>query len=150
MSASPPWGRLKDAAATKRDDAARRLAAAVRAGAEARRKAATLRDYRGEYEQKLANVSASGIDATTLRNYQAFLAQLDRAIALQAEQIARADSDLVAAKSRWTAEHRRTESFQALDDRHSGVQALAERRREQKQADEWVTQSQQRRAPPAR
>ncbi|MEO8135882.1 MAG: flagellar export protein FliJ [Betaproteobacteria bacterium] len=141
---------MKGLAATQRDTAAQRLATAVRACDEARKKAAMLLQYRGEYESRLANVSGSGIGATALRNYQSFLANLDRAMAQQAEQVVHAERDLNNAKVLWIDLHRRTESFQALDDRHVDAQATIARRLEQKQADEWVTQSHHRRLAPAR
>jgi flagellar FliJ protein len=132
-------------ASTQRDAAAQRLAGAVTAGEDAKQKLQTLVQYRGEYEQRLSHVAGTGIDANALRNYQGFLANLDRAIDQQRHVVLRAERETHNARLFWTALHRRTESFQVLDDRHVEEQATITRRHEQKQADDWVVQAKHRR-----
>ena len=145
MKTTPPWTRLKDLAAQERDASAQKLAQSIRVRDEAEKKLVTLLGYRTEYEVRLATSSVEGIDATTLRNYRTFLAQLDKAVALQRDCVANAQRDMDRATQLWITDHKRTETFQILDERVVGQQAAAARRAEQKQADEWVSQTHSRR-----
>ena len=134
---TPPWDRLKELAAKKRDAHAQRLGNYTRERDDAARRLEMLIGYRADYETRLANAARSGIDPDQLRNYQAFLAQLERAIAQQAEIVGAAERNVHGAKAQWTSEHQRVESFQALDERHLNGVARAEQRRAQKLTDEW-------------
>ena len=141
MKQAPPWDRLKDIAAKRRDAQAQRLGALTRERDEAARRLEMLLGYRADYEARLANASRGGIDPTELRNYQAFLAQLTRAIAQQSEIVGAADRSVHGAKAQWTSEHQRVESFQALDERHATGVAREEQRRAQKLTDEWSSRN---------
>jgi flagellar FliJ protein len=134
---APPWDRLKDIAARRRDAHAQRLGAVTRDRDEAAKRLELLLGYRADYEARLANASRDGIDPIELRNYQAFLAQLTRAIAQQTDIVAAADRNVRGTKAQWTSEHQRVESFQALDERHATGAAREEQRRAQKLTDEW-------------
>ena len=137
MKHAPPWDRLKDIAAKRRDAQAQRLGALTRERDEAAKRLEMLVGYRADYEARLANASRGGIDPTELRNYQAFLAQLTRAIAQQTDIVGAAEGSVRGAKTQWTSEHQRVESFQALDVRHATGVAREEQRRAQKLTDEW-------------
>jgi flagellar FliJ protein len=141
MKQAPPWDRLKDIAAKRRDAQAQRLGALTRERDEAARRLEMLLGYRADYEARLANASRGGIDPTELRNYQAFLAQLTRAIAQQSEIVGAAERSVHGAKAQWTSEHQRVESFQALDERHATGVAREEQRRAQKLTDEWSSRN---------
>ncbi|HVO86984.1 MAG TPA: flagellar export protein FliJ [Casimicrobiaceae bacterium] len=145
MKIAPPWNRLKDVAAKRRDESAQRLADAQRARDEAQKKLDTLLGYRAEYESRLASTAGKGIDAMTLRNYRTFLSQLDRAVHQQRDALTLAQHDMDRATQAWVADHKRTETYQLLDDRSLEAEAAVERRTEQKQVDEWVTQKHHRR-----
>jgi flagellar protein FliJ len=136
-----PWERLKDVAAKRRDAHAQRLATLTRERDDAVRRLEMLVGYRGDYEARLAQASRTGIDRSELRNYQAFLAQLERAIAQQAEIVGAAERNVGGAKAQWTSEHQRVESFQVLDGRHLTGIARDEQRRAQKLTDEWSMRS---------
>jgi flagellar FliJ protein len=138
MNAAPPWERLKDLAARRRDAQAQRLSAATRELEEAQRRLDMLVGYRTDYQGRLAQASGRGIDLEQLRNYQAFLAQLERAIAQQAELLERAARAVQAAKAQWSSERQRVDSFQALEGRHLTVVARNQQRREQKLTDDWA------------
>ena len=137
MKHTPPWDRLKDLAAKRRDAQAQRLGTLTREHDEAKKRLEMLLGYRADYEARLANASRGGIDTNELRNYQAFLAQLTRAIAQQSDIVGTADRNVRGAKAQWTSEHQRVESFQALDHRHANGVAREEQRRAQKLTDEW-------------
>jgi flagellar FliJ protein len=141
MSRTPPWERLKELAEKKRDAQAQRLAALTRERDEAQQRLAMLVTYRTEYQARLAEASSQGIDLTRLRNYQAFLAQLERAIAQQTDLLAQAERGVAGAKAQWTSERQRVESFNALDERHHTSVARDEQRRAQKLTDEWASRN---------
>jgi flagellar protein FliJ len=147
MKATPPWPKLKGVAAQRRDASAQRLAETIKLRDDARKQLATLLDYRAEYEARLATTAGKGIDATALRNYRTFLAQLERALTQQREHLAAAERDMEHATQSWVADHKRTETFQILDDRSLEQASTEARRIEQKQADEWVAQTHNRRGP---
>ena len=138
---TPPWERLKDLAAKRRDAEAQRLSAAVRARDEAERRLGMLVSYRADYHERLSAASRGGIDLEALRNYQAFLAQLERAIRQQEDQLAAAERSVQGVREQWAAERVRVESFQALDDRHVASRARAEDRHAQKLTDEWAARA---------
>ena len=135
--ATPPWDRLKDLAAKRRDAEAQRLSAAVRTRDDAEKRLAMLVSYRADYHDRLSTASRGGIDLEALRNYQAFLAQLERAIRQQEDVLAAAERSVRGVREQWDAERVRVESFQALDTRHLNGVARAEQRRAQKLTDEW-------------
>ena len=142
MTRNPPWDRLKEVASLRRDAQAKRLAEAVGARDEAQRRLDMLVGYRAEYESRLAHAGAQGIDREALRNYQAFLAQLGRAIQQQADLVSGAERAVEGAKAQWQSERVRVESFQTLDERHLSTVARHEARRAQKQTDEWAARAQ--------
>jgi flagellar FliJ protein len=137
----PPWDRLKELAAQRRDAHAQRLCALSRDRDEAQQRLEMLVSYRTDYQSRLTQSSSQGIDLTVLRNYQSFLSQLERAIAQQSDIVAQAERNVQSARSQWSVEHQRVESFQTLDDRHVAHAAREEQRRAQKLTDEWTTRS---------
>jgi flagellar FliJ protein len=141
MTRNPPWDRLKEVASRRCDTHARHLAEAVHARDEAQKRLAMLQGYRADYEQRLAEAGTRGIDREALRNYQAFLAQLERAIAQQQALVDGAERKVEGARSLWASERRRVESFRTLDQRHLTAVARQDARREQKNADEWTARA---------
>jgi flagellar FliJ protein len=138
MTRHPPWERLKEVASRRCDAQAKRLAEAVHARDDAQRRLDMLIGYRGDYEARLADAGSRGIDREALRNYQAFLGQLERAIAQQAELVAVAARSVEGARAQWHSERVRVESFEVLGERHGPSVARHEARRTQKQTDEWA------------
>jgi flagellar FliJ protein len=141
MTRTPQWDRLKEVAAKRRDAHAQRLGTLTRERDDAAKQLEMLIGYRSDYQARLANAQRSGIDPSGLRNYQAFLAQLERAIAQQTELVGAAERNVQGAKAQWSSEHQRVESFQALDDRHAHGVARDEQRRAQKLTDEWSSRN---------
>lgn len=138
MSRAPAWDRLRELAEKKRDAHAQRLGAATRERDEAQTRLDMLVSYRTEYQSRLADASSRGIELARLRNYQSFLAQLERAIAQQTELVAQAARSVECARAQWSTERTRVESFQALDQRHNTRVVREEQRRAQKLTDEWA------------
>lgn len=141
MKRLPPWERLKEIASRCCDARARKLSAATCERDDARRRLDTLESYRSDYQTRLAEASHRGIDLEALRNYQAFLSQLERAIGQQKEILAGAERSVVGATAQWLGERRRMQSFQTLDTRQLAALARDEARREQGLTDEWAARS---------
>jgi flagellar protein FliJ len=148
MNRARSWDRLKEAAAKRRDAQAQRLTALTRERDEAQQRLETLIAYRSDYQTRLSQASSRGIDLLALRNYQSFLAQLERAIAQQTELVEQAEQRVHGAKADWTSERQRVDSFQALDDRQLSSVARREAQREQKLTDEWAARAGQRQSDP--
>jgi flagellar FliJ protein len=141
MTRNPPWERLKEVATRRCDAQARLLALATQARDDAQKRLEMLMGYRADYEARLAQAGSHGIDREALRNYQAFLAQLGRAIAQQADLLAGAERSVDGARAQWQSERARVESFEVLGERHGAAAARIESRRQQKQTDEWAARA---------
>jgi flagellar FliJ protein len=138
MSPVQRWSRLKDMAARQRDASAQRLSSLVKERDAAKQKLDVLIGYRQDYEARLDRAKRDGISGDTLRNYQSFLAQLERAIAQQASIVDHAERNTQDAKAMWTSDRHRVDSYQTMKDRSASSEAKRERRSEQKQNDEWA------------
>jgi flagellar FliJ protein len=139
MSAGAGWNRLKDLASRRREASAERLRELARKRDEAQQKLDALLGYRAEYEARLAGAKRGGMDVDALRNYEAFLDKLGRAIAQQRELLADATRHADHAKQSWNAEHKRVKSYEILEQRRTLADARTERRRDQKATDEWAS-----------
>jgi flagellar FliJ protein len=139
MNTLPPWERLKEVAERNRDACGQHLRDAASKRDAAKQKLETLVGYRRDYERRLAAMKNGGIGGDALRNYHAFLAQLERAIEQQSDLLVDAERDVHNATVLYAAERRRVRSSDLLDDRQAHTQRKAERRREQRQNDEWAS-----------
>lgn len=113
---------------------AQSLAAFERRVAEAEGKLDELRRYRGEYERQFAQRAASGMGATELRDFQAFLARLTEAMRQQQSVVERVRADRDAERLRWQDAAKRAK---ALD--HVATQWLSEERRLAERRDQRET-----------
>jgi flagellar FliJ protein len=95
-----------------------------------------LHDYRQDYLVRLQQAMMSGMSAADCHNYQRFIATLDDAIGQQQAVLDQASSHLAHGKVRWQEERRKLNSFDALAQRESRLQAREEARREQRANDE--------------
>ena len=125
--------------------AQRRLEAATaqlqRLGAqrqEAQAKLAQLEGFRTEYRSGREQALVQGMEPDRLRDFDAFLAKLDRAIALQAVEVQRAQQAWEAEHARWLELRSREQALGVLAQRHFAAEAVREGRTEQKQQDEFA------------
>ena len=95
-----------------------------------------LLEYRGEYTERLARVTQSGMHSVDLRNFREFVGKIDAAIALQNELLAKAKSEVENGKRHWASERRKLKSFDALRERHCAAERANDARQEQKEQDE--------------
>jgi flagellar FliJ protein len=137
---TPPrvWLHLTNVAAKKRDQSAQNLRAALSRRVEAQRKLDALLGYRQDYLAKLDAATRRGIGADGLRNYRAFLANLDRAIEQQTALMATMQSDVGFAQTDWQHTQHRVDSLQTIDQRRTQLGEQREARRDQKLTDEYA------------
>lgn len=123
------------------NEAAKRLGHAVRASAQAQEKLNLLISYQHDYIGQLAKRLSSGVSGQQHRNFQEFIAGLERAILQQSEvckscqQAAGHELDL------WRDSERKRLSYETLAQRQTLSAQRRERQRDQKQTDEHAARS---------
>ncbi|MEP7062218.1 MAG: flagellar export protein FliJ [Betaproteobacteria bacterium] len=137
---TPPrvWAHLTNAAAKMRDLSAQKLRSAQSRRQEAQRKLDALLGYRQDYLAKLDAATRKGIGADGLRNYRAFLANLDRAIEQQTALMSTMHTDVGFAQTDWMHTQRRVDSLQTIEERRAEIGERIEARRDQKLTDEFA------------
>ncbi|MFP5505645.1 MAG: flagellar export protein FliJ [Gammaproteobacteria bacterium] len=130
------------------DEAAKRLAAALRAHEDARQKLDLLMGYRNDYAARCQNDLANGMGAMQFNNYQAFMQKLDQAIAGQDKVVVDALKRVDQARAAWCAAEQKKMSFTTLNERAIKEQNRRDAVRDQKQSDEFANRrSQPKRTP---
>jgi flagellar FliJ protein len=132
---------VHDLAVEAEREAARRLADAERKVAESRSRLAQLEHYDREYRKGLQQRAADGIGAAGLRDYQAFLARLDEAVAQQRTALARAIDESDAARAEWLTSSTRRRAVGKVIEQAAVADRRAAERREQRELDEHALQS---------
>jgi flagellar protein FliJ len=105
---------------------------------QAQDKLSQLQGYRAEYEATLAASLSRGLPADRLRDFQAFLAKLARAIEAQSTEVARCRQAWQEEHQRWLRLRSREQALQVLRTRHEHGEALRDARIEQKEQDEFA------------
>ncbi len=105
---------------------------------QAQEKLDQLHGYRAEYQATLAAALAQGLPADRLRDFQAFLAKLERAIDAQGAELARCRQAWQDEHQRWLRLRSREQALQVLRARHERSEAVRDARVEQKQQDEFA------------
>jgi flagellar FliJ protein len=100
---------------------------------------AQLRGRHAQYSTELQRALARGIEPDRLRDYRAFLARLERAVGLQAEELERRRRAWADAHARWLELRRREQALGVLRRRHQMAEAVREGRREQRQQEELIS-----------
>jgi flagellar protein FliJ len=122
------------------DDTERRLAlglaATERRVAEAEAKLQELERYRSDYDKQFAQRAGQGIGATSLRDYQVFLARLAEAIRQQQAVVKRAQAERDAERLRWQEAAKRAKALGHVVEQWQTEERRASDRREQRDSDE--------------
>jgi len=125
--------------AERRLDAATRELQRLRAHwTEAQAKLDQLAAYRTEYSARLQARLAVGLAAHQLRDYQAFMGKLARAIDAQAEEVQRRRLAWEQEHAHWLGLRQRQQALLVLAHRHRITEAANEARAEQKQQNEFA------------
>lgn len=97
---------------------------------------AQLETFRKEYEERLAQMSESGIDARQLADYRRFLANLNDAIRRQGDEVSRGEGEVRASRDFFVDRSLRRSSVDELISRGRAHEAREDDRREQRRTDE--------------
>lgn len=136
MTKSERFKPLVRMAESKEMDAAKELGDCARVLKEKQARLDELLRYRQEYAQRLQQDGAAGISARKLRDYQAFLANLDRGIQEQRKVVAQAAGMLEEKKQQWSSKRTRTKALDNAVARFKDDERQSHARREQKESDE--------------
>jgi len=141
MPQTSPLKILVDLAEHKSQETARNLSLLVNRGEQGEVKLQLLRNYLQEYRTRLDEAVQEGLDGERLRNYLSFIARLERAIAEQAQEVARAQARVDQEKQRWREHERERRTYETLLERRRAESQRAEARQQQKQSDEIATRT---------
>ncbi len=133
---SDRMGLVQRVAGDKADTAARRFAESRDQLDQEQERLAQLRGFRREYEQKLAVSGQSGIDAYRLRDYNAFLARIDRAVAEQRGTLERVEREMEQLRQHWLEKWGNARALDQLVTRYRRQEHGAAEAREQRHNDE--------------
>jgi flagellar FliJ protein len=136
MARPSPLKILVNLAEHRSQDVARTLGQLIGNGEQGEAKLQVLRNYLMEYRARLDEAVLEGIDGERLRNYLAFIARLERAIADQTAEVARTQARINQEKERWLEQERERRTFETLLERRKLETKRLEARREQNQLDE--------------
>lgn len=107
----------------------------------AEQKLEQLRGYLGEYRRSRSEALTQGLAAARLREYDAFLARLDEAIAAQALEVDRTRVTWEAARVQWIEANKREKAMDALAERHAEEERARENRLDRKVQDEFAARA---------
>lgn len=136
MTEAFPLQPLLDLANTRMDDAARKLGELISGEHECARKLELLENYRAEYQQRFEEAARNGIGPDAWRNFSAFLARIDEAIAAQRTAVERSRQATAGGQQAWLHQRNKVKAFDTLSQRHQAAQTKREQRDEQRQSDD--------------
>jgi flagellar FliJ protein len=129
---------LIELARSRSDDAARSLGESRSHEEEELAKLRLLLEYRKEYGARFDEAGRKGLERNAWSNYRDFLHKLDAAIEQQNHVIERHRHAVEERRTAWQAANRRLKSFDTLDQRRQQTERLSERKREQREHDEFA------------
>lgn len=139
MAQPSTLNKLVDLAQQKTDAAARNLALLNVSTLEAEHKLRLLLTYRDDYYTRFQQAAGNGIDQAAWRNFHAFMAKLDAAIAEQRNAVTDSKRGVQTGQREWQAEQQRLKSYDTLAQRNQRAEATRSARREQREQDEHTT-----------
>lgn len=129
---------IRNLAAHHEEDAARELGQALHTLETHRQQLQQLLRYRQEYALQMTQHGAQGISAVRLREYQTFMENLDQNIATQEAHIVEIEQACRVLRANWQQRHGRTDSLGKAIAQFEKSEAREERRREQRETDEFA------------
>lgn len=127
-----PVKRLAD---DKADGAAKALAAAQRRLDEQRQRLEQLQEFRNQYQEQRTRSGETGIDGFRLRDYNAFVARIDGAVAQQRDVVAQAEAEVDRARQHWTDLLGRARALDKVVGRYQQEERRDDERRAQRLSD---------------
>jgi flagellar FliJ protein len=145
MSAFESLALAIEVATRRRDQAEQGVQQAQRALRHAQAQLEQLSSYAQETGERWATAQARTFSAELMRHRHSFMQRLEHAIGLQQGVLADLQQQLQQAQQQRVRQEQRLAALQQLLQRRLTERARAEARREQKQLDDWVSQSHARR-----
>lgn len=131
-----PLQPLHDLASDRLDAATRRLAQLKQRWQQQEEKLAQLRGFRAEYQRRLGEAVASGLDMRRMRDFYAFISKIETAIRQQLVEIERCKTEWEQGQHAWLEERRKLKTYDVLKDRHVRKERVRDDRIEQREQDE--------------
>ncbi len=138
MAKPNPLHTLAELAQNDTDAAARELGQLQGLRTQAENQLNQLTQYRQEYRARMQAVATEGMTSGRWHDFSRFLDSLDHAIRQQTNALEKAESDLMAGRSRWQNQKRRVNSFDTLIARADAREEQVAARREQRTNDEYA------------
>lgn len=123
---------------SERDRAAAALQRAREAAERARMQAEQLQQYRRDYQGRWSPQARGHSSVELLHSFRAFMQRLDDAMAQQHDQVSMLDAQCARAQAALHACERRLASLRVLIERRHALALQQQRRREQKELDEFA------------
>lgn len=132
--------RLLELAAEREQQSARQMAEAARATLQQQQQLTMLQQYRLEYLQQLGSRGQSGLEASSFYQLQQFLTRLDGLVMQQEFKVSQHQQAEVARRQQWLNDRQQQKAMAWLLEQREEKVRKAREKREQRDADEWVTQ----------
>ncbi len=97
-----------------------------------------LQQFLSDYREQLRAGLQDGMEQDRVHDFRAFLAKLERAVALQAGEVQRCQDAWAAKHREWVDLRTRDQAMHVLKDRHVATEARRDGKREQNQQDEFA------------
>ena len=136
MSPSKRLKPVQQVAESKEKKAAHHMGQARMHLAQEEAKLQQLKQSHQEYLERFQQVAATGMSATQLQEYRAFLAKLDEAIQQQEKVVAASMASHTTQKDNWKQKRTRTQALGKVVDRYRKEERKAADLTEQKENDE--------------
>lgn len=98
-----------------------------------------LEGYRAEYCARLDQALRKGLDQGAWDNYRQFILKIDTAFRQQRELLDQSRKQVEQCRSDWQAANGKVKSFDTLDQRRQSAERVTDRRREQREQDEFAS-----------
>ena len=138
MATNPALETLIELATNATDEAAKRLARAIRACEDTEQKLNMLLQYREDYYTRFQSGLTSGISMAGYRNFQLLLDKLDTAIAGQQKLVEDAKRRMDQERNAWQTNERKRMSYGTLAARMEKQEQRKADKRDQKLMDEYA------------
>jgi len=144
MKHANPLDTLIEQSRQARDRAGKQLAEDRSRERSADRQLDTLRQYKSEYQSRMRQAMAAGIDVVTLDNFHRFIGSLDDAIVHADDQLTDSRHRVDASRNQWQQKQRKLSSYDTLAQRRAARRREQEKRHEQRRSDDINTTAQAR------
>ena len=136
MSPSKRFKPVQRVAQSREQKAARELGNSQRRAKDQEGRLEELKDYHQEYLERFQNAARSGISASQLQEYRAFISKLELAIREQERIVSSSHDECSSRKQVWQQKHTRTEALGKVMGRFQSEERKDSDNREQRETDD--------------